>query len=149
MILLQPEKINIKIRTTDMAVAYSERGGVTVDVAALSLDNFSADAYETYRISFDVVAELRCISLNFYEANHGEYEILDMCAPEQAETYWKEKGFHPDPGLYQFEDLDNVDTRMALYDPRKKLDLKKFLLIGNDAYVEVISKSYSIKKWNP
>src|SRR5687768_2365953 len=107
MILLQPEKINIKIRTADMFVTYSERGVSTIEVDALTVENFAVSQYEAYRISFNVVAELRCVSLNFYETNHGEYEILDVCSPDQIEKFWIENSFHPDPGLYQFEDLSN------------------------------------------
>ena len=146
MILLQPERIGIKIATTDVAVSYSERGGAVIEVAALTVDGHVTDRRETFRVVFDVVAELRCISLNFYESNHGEYEVLDVRALDDLEASWRETGCHPDPGLYQFEDLDEPNRRMDLYDPSGRLGLRSFLLVGNDSYVQVVAQGYRIER---
>lgn len=152
MILLQPERIAIKIATTDVAVTYSERGGAVIEVGALTVDGYATDRREAFRVVFDVVAELRCISLNFYESNHGEYEVLDAQALEKledlddVEAVWRETGFHPDPGLYQFEDLDEPNRRMNLYDPLRRLGLRSFLLVGNDSYVQVVAQGYRIER---
>lgn len=146
MILLQPERIAIKIATTDVAVTYSERGGAVIEVGALTVDGYATDRREAFRVVFDVVAELRCISLNFYESNHGEYEVLDVRDLEDVEAFWRETGFHPDPGLYQFEDLDEPNRRMGLYDPLRRLGLRSFLLVGNDSYIQVVAQGYRIER---
>lgn len=145
MILLEPEKINFKISTTGLAVSYDESCEAKVEVNCLILEDFSSRTPRRISIIFELVAEITCISLNFYEANHENYEILMACSPDQEIEFWEKNNFHPDSGLYQFEDLDNQNNKMQMYDPLGRINLKSFILIGNDSYVAVVARGYRIE----
>ncbi|WP_018887434.1 hypothetical protein [Paenibacillus massiliensis] len=143
MLNLVSEPIGFIISTTDVEVVYTEHGGATIRLDAQKSDIQPANAlstdirpiepmeYEELEIYFPIVAEVNCISLNFYEAHHGEFEILDG------------QGMN---GFYAVPDSQHLQQRQPLYDPRNRLNLRHYLITGNDSYIELIASDYSIRK---
>lgn len=62
---LVPEKLMFKISTTDLKVIYTESGGVKLKIDIQYIDDFKNDIYREIEIHFLMVAELRCVSMNF------------------------------------------------------------------------------------
>lgn len=143
MLYLVPEPIGFIISTTDVEVVYTEHGGAKIRLDAQKSDIQPANAqstdiqpiepmeYEELEIYFPIVAEVNCISLNFYEAHHGEFEILDG------------QGMN---GFYAVQDSQRLQQRQPLYDPRNRLNLRHYLITGNDSYIELIASDYSVRK---
>lgn len=143
MLYLVPEPISFIISTTDVEVVYTEHDGATIRIDAeksnIQTTNIQPTnvqltepmEYEELEIYFPTVAEVNCISLNFYEAHHGEFKIL---------TGQEMNGF------YSVQNSQHLQQRQSLYDPRNRLNLRHYLITGNDSYIELIASDYSIRK---
>lgn len=70
--LLVPERVSFRISTTDLVLRYAERARTTVVVEGVTIDR---PVPVTIEIAFDLAAEVRCVSMNFFEAEHGEHTV--------------------------------------------------------------------------
>ncbi len=146
MIHLIPEEVNFIISTTDILVKYMERSPIILTIDTLDIENYhNRDRYNTTNIVFDTVAELRCCSVNFFEAFYDQYEIFKMNESTDDFSFWEENGYHPDSGLYQMDNSSWLRQKVEIYDPLKKLGLKHYLVVGNDSYIEILADSYEVR----
>nr|ELR5042341.1 hypothetical protein [Providencia stuartii]ELR5084520.1 hypothetical protein [Providencia stuartii] len=139
---LVPEKLEFKISTTDLEVIYTESGGVKLRVDIQDIDNFKNDTYREIEICFLIVAELRCVSMSFFDAHPDNYSIENQSIITNRIDFWEKNGYHPDPGVYQIMNSDILKNKRALYDPLNRFNLKHYLVTGNDSYIEIISSKY-------
>jgi hypothetical protein len=139
-IVLIPEKVDFRISTTDLKAIYTESGGVTLRIDVQTREDVSLDHYREIELTFGTVAELRCITLNFFEHHTGQVEGISQ--QDDVLAFWETSRYHPDPGFYQVVDSPILDEKRTLFDPRNRLDLKHYLVAGYDSYVEVIASSY-------
>ncbi|MBF6653982.1 hypothetical protein C3B47_14075 [Flavobacterium columnare] len=143
MITLIPEEVNFKISTTDILVKYVERDVTEISIDVLTLKNFFQNLYTEYTIQFKDVAEVKCISLNFFEHNYDNHTIFKIDETKSDIDFWKEFGYSPDSGFYQIDNSEYLKERKNIYDPKNRLNLKHYLVIGNDSYIEVLASSYT------
>jgi len=142
--MLIPEEINFKISTTDVKVEYMERSGVQVLLDVLTLKYLKTkEQYHSARIQFDLVAELRCVSMNYQESHHGDYKVFNMDESLKEHEFWTTHGYPPHPGFYQVDDSKWLSDSVEKYDPRKRLNLKHYLIVGYDSYIELLATGYS------
>jgi hypothetical protein len=139
-IVLIPEKVDFRISTTDLKAIYTESGGVTLRIDVQTREDVPLDHYREIELTFGTVAELRCITLNFFEHHTGQVEGISQ--QDDVLAFWETSRYHPDPGFYQVVDSPILDEKRTLFDPRNRLDLKHYLVAGYDSYVEVIASSY-------
>ena len=145
MLELGPEKVNFKISTTDLAVSYSERAEAKIVVDVLTQENYlDRQVYLPVSIIFSTVAELICTSLNFHEYKYGQYHIIKPEESENEFEFWQRHNYHPNSGFYRYYDSTKLEELQPAYDPRNRLNLKHYLVIGNDSYLEVVASSYGI-----
>ncbi len=145
MFILIPEKVDFEISTTDLIVKYSERNKTLVILDVLDLDNYlSREIFKEINIEFNIVAEVRCCSLNFFEAFYEENEIICENKKEDILSFWKKNGYNPDSGLYQIKNSELLNDKQEIYDPQGNLNLHHYLIVGNDSYVEIVASSYEI-----
>lgn len=140
-IVLIPEQVDFRISTTDLRVTYTESGGVTLLIDGQTRGDIALDRYREAELHFDTVAELRCTTLNFFEYHGDQVEVRGNATNDDPFAFWEAHGYHPDPGFYQVADSPILQERGSLFDPRKRLGLKHYLVIGYDSYVEVIAAS--------
>lgn len=147
MIILIPEEVNFKISTTDLFLEYKERDITKVKFEAFLLENFKERKnYSSIQIEFKLVAELKCISLNFQESNYNNFEIFNINDDALTEhEFWIINGYHPCAGFYQIDNSQWLNDCKAKYDPRNRLNLKHFLIEGNDSYIELLASDYVIQ----
>ncbi|HEK1092659.1 hypothetical protein ACTXA3_17030 [Proteus mirabilis] len=139
---LVPEKLMFKISTTDLKVIYTESGGVKLKIDIQYIDDFKNDIYREIEIHFLMVAELRCVSMNFFDVNSDNYSIVNQNIITNTINFWEENGYHPDSGVYQIMNSGILKHKKALYDPLNRFHLKHYLITGNDSYIEIISSKY-------
>ncbi|PQQ35586.1 hypothetical protein C6H68_24245 [Photorhabdus luminescens] len=144
-IQLITEKTEFRISTTDLETVYTESGGVKLRLNVQDIDNFKNDTYRDIEIRFLTVAELRCITVNFFDLNHQNYSIKGQDFTVNRIDFWERNGYHPDSGFYQVTNSDILSNKKSLYDPRNRLDLKHFLINGNNSHVEIISSRYEYR----
>lgn len=142
-IVLMPEKVDFRISTTDLSASYNESGGVTLHVDIQTRKDLPLDQYQEAALTFSTVAEIRCVTLNFFELYTGQVEGIHH--QEDTLTFWERHGYPPDPGFYQVMNSSILDEKGALF-KYKRLDLKHYLVIGYDSYVEVIASSYQVQR---
>ncbi|PHM35795.1 hypothetical protein Xmau_04454 [Xenorhabdus mauleonii] len=142
---LIPEKIKFRISTTDLETIYTESGGVKLRIDVQDIDNFKNDTYQDIEIHFLIVAELRCITMNFFDINSQNYSIEEKNIKKNRIEFWERNGYYPDPGFYQVANSDILNSKRSLYDPHNRLDLKHYLINGNDSYVEIIASKYEYR----
>ncbi|MBJ9975581.1 hypothetical protein IAE35_07250 [Pseudomonas sp. S75] len=141
MIKLSPEKTEFVISTTSLSAHYDESGNVLLAVDTQRLENHDNGTYVKTHLNFRNVAELRCITLNFYESHHRNHEIHG--ADQGDLLHWKNTGHHPDPKIYQVLDSAWLIEKTPIYDPARFLKLKHYLIAGYDSYVELLAGSYT------
>ncbi|WP_447876531.1 hypothetical protein [Serratia fonticola] len=140
---LTPEKVGFRISTTDLEIVYTESSGVKLRLDAQRIDDVKSEVYRGIEITFLVVAELRCITLNFFDNHYDSFEIKGGIDNEMA--FWEENGYHPNPQFYQVVNSDILESKRKLFDPNDRLDLKHYLIIGYDSYVEIIASAYEVR----
>jgi len=134
MMTLEPLNFGYKISTTGLDLTYNESGGVEVEVGAKPLGNLNQEECVTIKISFPLVAEVKCTTVNFYEYNHESYDILT--------TTFDETMHHT--GFYEVINSQYLREKIDKYDPKKRLNLKNYILTGYDCYVELIASKYLV-----
>ncbi|MEN7550090.1 hypothetical protein AAG747_19370 [Rapidithrix thailandica] len=144
--ILIPEEVDFKISTTDLFVEYKERNSAKIKLESFLLEDFKQkEKRTTIQIEFKLVAELKCISLNFQESNYENFEILDINEENVSEyEFWVINGYHPSSGFYQIDDSHWLKESKERYDPRNRLNLKHYLIEGYDSYVELLASNYVI-----
>lgn len=140
MLELTPEELEFTIDTTFLTATYNEAGDVRLEIEAQRLDDHKNGTHSITTLAFENVAELRCITLNFYESNHLKYQIPGIKDDELE--YWKKTGTHPDPKFYQVTNSDWLMEKRAIYDPANFLELRHYLVAGYDSYVELLASRY-------
>ncbi|MEA5669925.1 hypothetical protein VA602_01065 [Pseudomonas sp. MH2] len=140
MMKLAPQKINFVINTTQLNAKYDETGAASIQVEAQRIEHIENNTYAVATLVFERVAEMRCITLNFFEREYQNYEILGSRGDE-VET-WRKTGLHPDPKFYEVVDSALLAETNPLYDPANFLSLKHYIVAGYDSYVEIIADSY-------
>ncbi|HEK1687759.1 TPA: hypothetical protein SMR42_004155 [Pseudomonas putida] len=140
MIKLAPQKVDFVINTTQLNANYDETGSTLIRVEAQRLEHIEKDTYAMATLVFERVAEIRCITLNFFEREYQNYAILGSQGDE-LET-WRETGLHPDPKFYEVVESALLAEKNSLYDPANFLSLKHYIVAGYDSYIEIIAGSY-------
>lgn len=144
MIILTPEKIDFKISCVDLELIYTEQQ-TTLKVEGYTLDEYLiGDIFSELNLIFKIVAEVKCTTMNFFETHYKDISLIDPTGNQDKITFWKEKGYHPNSGFYQVSNSEYLETKRNLYDPNNKLDLKHFLIVGYDSYVEIIASQFKI-----
>lgn len=140
---LTPEKVGFRISTTDLEAVYTESSGVTLRLDAQRIDDVKSEVYREVELTFLVVAELRCITLNFFDNHYDSFEIKGDIDNEMV--FWEKNGYHPNPQFYQVVNSDILENKRKLFGPNGRLDLKHYLVIGYDSYIEVIASKYDFR----
>lgn len=144
MICLTPEKIDFKISCVDLKLIYTEQQTI-LNIEGYTLDDYLiGDVFSTLTLIFDIVAEVKCTTMNFFETHHNDISVIELADNQDDVAFWKEKGYHPDSGFYQLSHSDYLEAKRHLYDPKAQLDLKHFLVVGYDSYVEIIASTFKI-----
>lgn len=142
---LIPEKTNFRISTTDLKVVYTESSGVRLTLDVQQQADVADQRYRSQDIQFNTTAELRCVTLNFFEQYYGEVGVEkpaeDEC-PANELDFWEKYGYHPNPGFYQVYPSAILQDKAEIFDPLDRLQLKHYLIIGYDSYVEIVASSY-------
>ena len=133
MLNLVPLHYGYKISTTDLQLIYTESGGVKIEVDAISLENpahLGKPLYRNIEIAFSLVAEAKCVAMNFYESNYGNIDRkLELT------------------GFYEIANSQYLQENEKIYDPHNRLGLRHFIIAGYDGYVELIASSqYSVSE---
>jgi hypothetical protein len=131
---LIPEQVDFIISTTYTEVRYTENKGVMV---RLDTQRIGHDTYDATWIEFDVVAEVKCTTLNFYELYHNSFSIKGDQKP------WEQYGNNAFNGFYVVNNSTLLSNVNAVYDPKNRFDLKHYLITGNDSFIELIAGDYS------
>jgi hypothetical protein len=130
---LTPISFGYKISTTDLQMIYTESGGVKIEVDAIripleNIEHTDEKRYKNIEFVFPLVAEAKCVTLNFYENHESNIEGNFT-------------------GFYLVENSQNLQQSVDLYDPHKRLNLQHYIIAGYDAYVEIIaSAQYTISE---
>ncbi len=141
---LIPEKVGFRISTTDLEVIYTESKGVVLRIDVQTLDDMNCGNHREIKIIFKTVAELKCITLNFFESNIDSFEIENEPDTFHAIDFWKKNGHHPNPHFYQILNSDVLKKNITIYDPGNRLNLKHYLIAGYDSYLEIIASQYEL-----
>ncbi|HFL9086686.1 TPA: hypothetical protein ACJHEH_002732, partial [Escherichia coli] len=88
MLVLKSQSIGFRISTTYLSLTYTESDGVNIKVDALELISTEKD-YVQIELVFTTVAEVKCATVNFHEANYNNIVIK------------KVDGENLDSGIYQ------------------------------------------------
>lgn len=140
--LLVSEKVAFRVSTTDVEVVYTESSGVRIRVDVQTIDDFKNDTYREVEFHFLNVAEVRCITLNFFDFHYGNVKILDEVSNDV--DLWERSGISPDSRFYQVADSETLKSKKLAYDPNNRLDLKHYLVVGCDSHIEIIASKYEV-----
>ena len=123
---LRNEQPQFTFASTGLESAYSDDGQASVRLTAQR----ASEPGKLHRVElrFSLVAEFACKTVNFHESFHGELDIQDA------------GGRHS--GFYRVVDSQRLAAVLDVYDPRNRFDLKHYIVVGGDGYVEVIAASY-------
>ncbi len=133
--LINETKI-FNISTTGLDAKYNDSGEASLRLCVNFTNKISQSLIE---LRFLNVAELRCKTINFYEAYHTKYEIV----PEPK------GGSKHISGFYRICDSVYLEEVKGLYDPRNDLGLNHYLVTGGDGFCEVIASDYSVIPLSP
>jgi hypothetical protein len=150
------EDTEFTISTTGAVAEYSDDGKLIIRLCA---EKKSSEEQEIFSIEihFERVAELICKTVNFYEVNYKEFEIVtsDGVSSDTGEL----SGFYRvldserlaasikiyDPEFYRYLNSQSLEFGKVAYAPKNRLNLKHYLVVGGDGYFEIIASSYEIK----
>jgi hypothetical protein len=138
MLSLKSLNANFKISTTDLELVYTESRGVKIAVDVIKNEE---EGYSQIEINFLVVAEVKCITLNFYESNYNNYSIN-----YEFDENLEENEKYSNSGFYEVIDSDYLKENIKKYDPKERFHLKHYVITGYDSYVEIIASNYSINE---
>lgn len=123
---------DFQISTTDLELFYTEARGTKVEVDAIPFRNLQEKTrkYVDMEIYFRVVAEVKCISANFFEfhyKNH-DFHLIEEFSNKMC-------------GFYEIIDSEHLQNNKKQYDPNDLWDLRYYLIVGYDSFVELIASS--------
>ncbi|KAF2079913.1 hypothetical protein [Flavobacterium sharifuzzamanii] len=136
MFILKSLNNNFKISTIELELVYTESRGVKIMVEVVK---DSLEEYSRIEIEFFIVAEVKCVTLNFYESNYNNY-LMNYEFDKNLEE--SEKSF--DSGFYEVIDSAYLKENIKKYDPKMRFNLKHYIVTGNDSYAEIIASNYII-----
>lgn len=145
MLTLIPEKIDFYISCVDLEVIYTENNTI-LKIEGQNFENYgqNTDLFSQISICFERVAEVKCVTLNFFECHYNTHRIIHWAENEETLSFWQQNGYHPDAKFYEIQNSDYLQSKKTLYDPKNRLNLKHFLVIGYDSYVEIVASGYKI-----
>ena len=127
------------ISTTDVVVKYSERSGAMIEAdVKRNRSEAIADEYFSLILTFDLVAEMKCVSVNFSEFQYGNYEIIEDSISLEQEHQKNDSGF------YIVTDSIWQKEMAPLYDPKNRFKLRHFIICGYDSYIELLASEYRV-----
>lgn len=129
------ESVEFRISTTGVEVKYTDDGESVIRLCAKKINN--EDELYLLEMQFQCVAEIDCKTINFYESNYKNYQIIGKDGVE----------LHDGPtlsGFYKVIDSSKLASSKETYDPTGSLDLKHYLVTGGDSYFEILASGYSI-----
>lgn len=92
MICLTPEKIDFKISCVDLKLIYTEQQTI-LNIEGYTLDGYLiGDVFSTLTLIFDIVAEVKCTTMNFFETHHNDISVIELADNQDDVAFWKEKG---------------------------------------------------------
>ncbi|WP_323862766.1 hypothetical protein [Xenorhabdus szentirmaii] len=138
---LIPEKVDFRISTTDLETVYTESGGMKLRIDAQKREDIENNHYCEIVINFVSVAELRCTTVNFWEFHYSDF-IIENVAGNDGMAFWRKNNYSADPHFYELANSKILEERGKRYDPRNGLNLKHYLIIGYDSYIEVVASKY-------
>ncbi|EHR8836952.1 hypothetical protein ABJ851_002086 [Shigella flexneri] len=130
MFILESQSIGCRISTTYLSLKYTESDGVSIIVDAMELTPHSKDYFQVELI-FNIVAELKCVTLNFYEANYKNISINNI------------DDVSLDSGIYEVTNSVLLKEKEKLYDPKNRFILKHYIITGYDSYIEILAAGFS------
>lgn len=142
--LLSSEKVDFRVSTTDLEAVYTEASGVKIRLDVQKINDFKRDEYREIELHFFTVAELRCTTLNFFDFNYDHFQLQNEV--DDMISFWEKNGINPNPHFYQIIDSEILSSKGEIYDPNNRFNLKHYLIIGCDSYVEIIASKYEIIK---
>ena len=123
---LRNEQPEFTFASTGLESAYSDDGQASVRLTARRASE--PGKLQRVELRFSIVAELACKTVNFHESLYGELELQD--------------GGGKHSGFYRVVDSEKLVAVQKVYDPRNRFDLKHYIVVGGDGYVELIAASY-------
>ncbi|GED15519.1 hypothetical protein [Aneurinibacillus migulanus] len=148
MLTLKPLNFIFKISTTDLELVYIESGGVRIEVGAIPLKSIEKEKCVNIEIIFSIVAEVKCVTLNFDESDYNGFCISEELSIGNRLENDEERLYHPDSGFYEVIDSKHLQENIKRYDPRNRLNLKHYIVKGYDSYIELIASTYSVNELN-
>ena len=140
---LVPEPVDFLIPTTDIKVIYTESNGVQIYLDVQTQEDFKTNNYQEWMLCFSVVAELKCTTLNFFESHFDDIQIEHLTSEID---FWQKHQYHSNPLFYQVANSGVLHEKGKTFDPNNKLNLKHYLIVGYDSYVEVIAAKYQSQR---
>ncbi|MFJ8100495.1 hypothetical protein [Lysinibacillus sp. NPDC096212] len=148
MLTLKSLNFIFKISTTDLELVYTESGGVRIEVGAIPLKSIDKEKCVNIEIIFSIVAEVKCVTLNFDESNYNGFCISKESSIGNHLENDEEILHQPDSGFYEVIDSKHLQENIKKYDPRNRLNLKHYIVKGYDSYIELIASTYSVNELN-
>ncbi|GAL44621.1 MULTISPECIES: hypothetical protein [Citrobacter] len=133
MLTLEPKLINFRISTTYLQLNYLEPGTVKITLDCIESNKNDNNSYFKVEMNFYTVAEVKCITMNFYESNHNEFHIIPNKNIMES-------------GFYEVINSDSLKEKKHTYDPINRLGLKHYIITGNDSYIELLASNYTIDR---
>ena len=124
---------DVRVSTTGIEVKYSDDAEAILSLCAYAGFDAGSKLYKV-NIRFALVAEVLCKTVNFYESNYKQFEIVSDSDSKSSDI----------SGFYQVIDSSHLAKNKELYDPRNNLNLKHYLVVGGDGYCEILAASYSL-----
>lgn len=141
--ILRPEPVPFNISTIDMKVQYqTAQATVRLEVLRDAIAHVQPK-YCMTELVFETVAEVCCISMNFFESNYTNSEVIDIKGGLSKEVFWQTHGYCADSGLYQVINSSLLEQKRKVYDPSNSLSLEHYLIVGYDCYVEIVARRYT------
>lgn len=131
---LKNENSEYTISSTNAEASYDDCGNASIMLGGYK--NSSPEKYVQIKITFRIVAEFKCITLNFYEHNYMAYEII---SDNNVDVNEESSGF------YLVLNSKILQEMGKSYDPLNRLKLKHYIVTGGDGYFEIIASGYLIE----
>ena len=128
---LIPCRDDFKIDTVSMKMSHEERSSLKV-YWDINYPNTSTKEYIPVTFNFDIVAKFEYTELNFWEYNNSNYQIYN------PDNYFLETS-----NFYMVEN-SKWEPFLKIADPKQRFNLTHYIIMGYDAYLEVLAKDYFI-----
>ncbi|CAA0145318.1 conserved hypothetical protein [Tenacibaculum maritimum] len=146
--ILKPIKTNWRNNFSELKISLEEREPLIISFQADFIDrkkknNFNED-YDTIEtivkqihLIFNIYAELKFYMVDFFEFNYNKFVIQsgDKSNVSFLNEKWIKEDIYLEPYFYE---VLNSSVNFKSYDSSGKHNLKHYLIIGYDSYVEVV-----------